>query len=226
MFDHPFEVLLGVAQFILELLLRRDVLTDPDSADRVAIPIAQARQREQDVPNLPVFGQKTGLVVLHIVGVLQPADGDIPLPRIREQALDPLANQLDTAVTQRLFRTAVEGLNKAIGSDGDDDVGRVLNDPPHVLHGAAQLVSMGFDPSRHGVERFLQDPDFVVAFLVEPEVKLVGGNTLRSLNEPVDWPLQQPREHDPQSDHAQQQRRKNRGNDEEPTFRGQSVHTL
>ncbi len=63
--------LLRLDQFPLELLLLGDVLADPDGADRVALAVAQARQRQQDVPDLPVFGQQAGLVVLDVAGLLQ-----------------------------------------------------------------------------------------------------------------------------------------------------------
>ena len=63
--------LLRLDQFPLELLLLGDVLADPDGADGVALPVAQVRQRQQDVPDLPVFGQQAGLVVLDVAGLLQ-----------------------------------------------------------------------------------------------------------------------------------------------------------
>ena len=118
-----------------------DVFADPDRADHVALVVAERREREQDVADLPVLGEKTRFVVLDVSRLFKLRDRDVPLPRVNVEAFDMLADQFPPPVSERLFPAPVEGFDQPVGIAGDDDVGRILHDPFQILLGVAQLVS-------------------------------------------------------------------------------------
>ena len=87
-----------------------------------------------------------------------------------KQHLGALSDHLDPVVTERFFRTPIERFYEPLGSNRDNDVGRVLDHSSEVFHGAPQLVAVGLNPGDHGVERFLQHSDLILAVLVEAKI--------------------------------------------------------
>ena len=56
--------------------------------------------------------------------------------------------------------------------------------------------------------------------------ELVGGDALRSRDQPADRPLQQPCEHEPQRNRGQHQRGEHRGQDQPPSLHEHAIHRL
>ena len=82
----------------LKIPLLGNVFADPEGAYRSAIGIAQARQRQDDIPDLAVLRTEMGLVVDDIVRMLQSAYRNLPLSRIGEEHLYPSADDLFSRV--------------------------------------------------------------------------------------------------------------------------------
>ena len=126
-----------------------------------SLAVPKTGQCQQDVSRRFALGKEARLVVDDAVLILESRDGNVSLPRIGEQQLDALTDQLLPLVTEHLLRSAIDGLNQALRVHRDDDVGGVLDDPLQILPGISQLGLMSLDSGSHVVDRLFHQTEFV-----------------------------------------------------------------
>jgi len=189
---------------ILKLFLLGDVFADAYRTNRGSLAVPKTGQCQQDVPGCLVLGKEARFVVDDAVLILESRDGNVSLPRIGEQQLDALTDQLLPRVTERLLCSPIHRLDEAFRVHGDDDIGGVLDDSFQVLPGISQLGLMSLDSGSHVVDRLFHQTEFVVSIRLEPERKIISCHRLNTGGHLANRLAKGLPEHDPEGHRAQQ----------------------